>query len=113
MFEVLPTGVRVIFDNFIVLKSSLDFLWKLLFTLRSLIFVPNQPCLLLMQLDLSLAVVIYCFLFNISKKLLFVLRHCFAFIFHAVVVVANAVANFHIIKYGFSPVAFLDKQLDL
>ena len=81
MFQVLSAGVRVLFDNFIVLKSSLDFLWKLLFTLRSLIFVPNQPCLPLMQLDVSIAVVLYCFLFNILKKLLFVHSQCYCFCF--------------------------------
>ena len=38
MFEVLSAGVSVLFDDFNVFKDLLNFLWKLRFTLRNLIW---------------------------------------------------------------------------
>ena len=36
MFEVLPAGVSILFDEFIVFKSLFNFLFELLFTLQNL-----------------------------------------------------------------------------
>ena len=108
MFEVLSAGVSVLFDDFIVFKSLVNFLWKLLFTLRNLIWctkwilsssnvIRSFPC------GWHLLLFIQCleeFCFRVPSLLFFsVALHV---IVDAVVILVLTV-KFHIVKDSFPP----------
>ena len=104
MFEVLSAGISVLFDDLVVFRSSLKFIWKFLSTLRNLRFYTKSTMSSSNAIrSFTLRRHLY-FLLYTSKNLLFVFHRLivFAVVLHVVVVFVN----FHIVKDSFPPNVF-------